>query len=571
MFLAHGNQRCAYRNRVSLRNDVYDDFFSRRDRLIHELEVNCVSISFTLDLWTSPNRTPILAVIGHWYTPDFEEKEEVLEFVEVHGSHTGEVLAEAVLRVLEELKIKHKLFAITGDSAGNNGTLCQSLYNSLKHELDDRFSPIGRPRMRFHGKSSWIRCLAHVIALICKDVLGDLKAGSAKEAKRMLDSWDVEFKTHDYVLPHEDGRSAVAKVRLLNLWILRSSGREQKWKAMPKTRTRRPVYDVDTRWNSTYDMITQFLELEAEYSEFTNAHAQVKCLLLTPGEIVALHQLAHVLRPFKELALKLSESMPSLAMSLEIYWDLDDLLDNVINGKEKYAELDPIIQDAFKSGKSKHLKYSKLSAKNAMLFAAHILDPRCKASMIAMMMPNQRVEMLKMVKKYMITEWPALDEVQLPDIQPELDTERPEGMSIAFWRMLLGQRQKVYDAGMQGANSELERWLQSEPLALDPSTRKDPDFLRKWWKNHACEWPRLAYAARDLLACSSSEVDVERLFSGCRDEYGVRRHALKAETVRVMSLLRSAYSNEDNIDSERIKEAYLLSLGNLQHPCYFPS
>ena len=156
MFLAHGNQRCAYRNRVSLRNDVYDDFFARRDRLIHELEVNCVSISFTLDLWTSPNRTPILAIIGHWYTPDFEEKEEVLEFVEVHGSHTGEVLAEAVLRVLEELKIKHKLFAITGDNAGNNGTLCQSLYNSLKHEFDDRFSPIGRPRMRCRTPLLWV-------------------------------------------------------------------------------------------------------------------------------------------------------------------------------------------------------------------------------------------------------------------------------------------------------------------------------------------------------------------------------------------------------------------------------
>jgi hypothetical protein len=39
--------------------------------------------------------------------------------------------------------------------------------------------------------------------------------------------------------------------------------------------------------------------------------------------------------------------------------------------------------------------------------------------------------------------------------------------------------------------------------------------------------------ARDLLACSSSEVDVERLFSECRDEYGIRRHVLKAETVSV--------------------------------------
>jgi hypothetical protein len=103
--------------------------------------------------------------------------------------------------------------------------------------------------------------------------------------------------------------------------------------------------------------------------------------------------------------------MPLLAISLEIYWDLDDLLDNVIEGKEKYAKLDPIIRDAFKSGKAKHLKYSKLKAINAMLFTAYILDPCCKASIIAIIMPNQRDELLKMAKEYIITEWPALDEV----------------------------------------------------------------------------------------------------------------------------------------------------------------
>jgi hypothetical protein len=195
-------------------------------------------------------------------------------------------------------------------------------------------------------------------------------------------------------------------------------------------------------------MIMQFLELEAEYTEFINTHNQVKCLLLSSGEIVALHQLTHVLRPFKELTLKLSESMPSLAMSLEIYWDLDDLLDNVIEGKEKYAELDPIIRDAFKSGKAKHLKYSKLKAMNAMLFAAYILDPCCKALMIAIMMPKQRDELLKMAKEYIITEWPALDEVQLPETPSELGAERPEGMLIAYWRMLLKQRQKDRDAGL---------------------------------------------------------------------------------------------------------------------------
>jgi hypothetical protein len=136
-------------------------------------------------------------------------------------------------------------------------------------------------------------------------------------------------------------------------------------------------------------MIEQFLELEAEYMELTRTHPQVQCLLPTNNEIVALHQLAAVLCPFKQLTLKVSESMPSLGRSLEMYWDVVDLLDKVIAAQGKYAELDPNIRDAFKAGKSKHLKYTKLKAKNAMLFAAHTLDPRYRISMIANMMPDQ--------------------------------------------------------------------------------------------------------------------------------------------------------------------------------------
>jgi hypothetical protein len=111
----------------------------------------------------------------------------VLEFIQVKGEHTRERLAEITMKLLEELKLKHKLFAITGDNASNNGTLCYHLFQRLREEYDDRPSPI-RPRMRFHGKLSFIRCLAQVINLIYKDILSSLKAGSAIEAKIALDS-----------------------------------------------------------------------------------------------------------------------------------------------------------------------------------------------------------------------------------------------------------------------------------------------------------------------------------------------------------------------------------------------
>ena len=222
MFIAHG-RRYVYRSRLTLQNHIFDDFYLWRKRLKLELSRNCISISFTLDMQTSLNQKPIFAIIGRQYTTDFEEREEVLEFVEVRGSHVGEDLAKVVEKLCTELSIRDKLFAITGDNAGNNGTLCQSLYTSLKHQYDDKFSLISKPRIYFHGRPSWIRYLAHVIALIASDVLNDLKARSTKEAKKVLDSWDAEAKGAQYNVPDDGGRSAIAKVRLLNLWILYSS------------------------------------------------------------------------------------------------------------------------------------------------------------------------------------------------------------------------------------------------------------------------------------------------------------------------------------------------------------
>src|SRR5712664_3542867 len=138
----------------------------------------------------------------------------------------------------------------------------------------------------------------HMLLMVCKDVLNDLKAGTATEAKALLDRLDKQHKHNRYRIPMDNSRSAIAKVRLLNLWILRSSAREQDWGKL--RRSRKPIYDVDTRWNSAFDMITQYLELEAEYNDFCNTHPQVKCLQLSNTEVVSLAQLANVLAPFKE-------------------------------------------------------------------------------------------------------------------------------------------------------------------------------------------------------------------------------------------------------------------------------
>ena len=47
-------------------------------------------------------------------------------------------MAEVVYEMLQDLNLKHKLLAVTSDSAGNNGTLVEHLHTRLLDEFDDK-------------------------------------------------------------------------------------------------------------------------------------------------------------------------------------------------------------------------------------------------------------------------------------------------------------------------------------------------------------------------------------------------------------------------------------------------
>jgi hypothetical protein len=88
---------------------------------------------------------------------------------------------------------------------------------------------------------------------------------------------------------------------------------------MPKTTSQQLIYDVDSRWNSAYDIIVQYLDLFNKYTVYVDGIPQIKCLLPGDRKTVALRQLAFVLKLFKDITLKVLEDQPSLAYSLEIY------------------------------------------------------------------------------------------------------------------------------------------------------------------------------------------------------------------------------------------------------------
>ena len=87
-----------------------------------------------------------------------------MDFLHIGGHHYGEILADKVFEMLEEYEICDKLFSITADNAGNNGTICTALNILLKN--------IG---IEWDLKKYQISCMNHVINLAVQESIKSIK------------------------------------------------------------------------------------------------------------------------------------------------------------------------------------------------------------------------------------------------------------------------------------------------------------------------------------------------------------------------------------------------------------
>jgi len=116
----------------------------------------------------------------------------LIGFELLKGSHTGEHMAGILYNVLECFSITKRLLCITTDNAGNNGTMWKELEELLNNlDVDNSWS----------SDSTKIPCLAHVIQLVVKAILGAFNIKPA-ESEGVED--DVNGRSVN---------SAIAKVR----------------------------------------------------------------------------------------------------------------------------------------------------------------------------------------------------------------------------------------------------------------------------------------------------------------------------------------------------------------------
>jgi hypothetical protein len=156
-------------SRVTLQRQIQTKAKDRRKEILRKLPKHA-KLSISLDCWTSPFQQAFMAVSGYFIDSEWEYREVLLDFKPLEGEHTGVNLSQEVLELLREYEIKERVLAITTDNASNNLTLVSSLQEThLSQGLSSDTIIIRVP------------CLAHVIQLSLKQLLGQIKANPVNE------------------------------------------------------------------------------------------------------------------------------------------------------------------------------------------------------------------------------------------------------------------------------------------------------------------------------------------------------------------------------------------------------
>jgi len=195
--------------------NIQNEFDLARINIKDVFKANRSKFALTLDVWTAYTQQPFLGITIHWVDTEWVMKTLLLDLILLHESHTGEYLGEKVLELVEDLAIKERLIGFTADNASNNQT-CQRY---LRRFTSPNFM--------------YIRYAAHVLNLAVKEGQKNY-VSQIKKARRFCN----KIKYSPLLLEDMKRIAAILECSFLH-----------------------PELDVKTRWNSTYLMLEQLVEI----------------------------------------------------------------------------------------------------------------------------------------------------------------------------------------------------------------------------------------------------------------------------------------------------------------------
>ncbi|WP_284209408.1 hypothetical protein, partial [Chitiniphilus shinanonensis] len=117
-------------------NEIKEQFTYRKNELIVIFATAPFKVALASDIWTAGKHgLSYICVTAHYLDDNWKLQKRVLSFQIISYPHTGEVVFNAILGVMNEFNLKNdlqnKVFSISFDNASNNGKAVEYFLRSL--------------------------------------------------------------------------------------------------------------------------------------------------------------------------------------------------------------------------------------------------------------------------------------------------------------------------------------------------------------------------------------------------------------------------------------------------------
>lgn len=430
---------------------------------------NIDDIALTTDIWTDINTQSYLGVTAH-YILDYTKKTVMIGISELDDRHTSDNLKEWLLEIIEKWNITlESIVVVVSDNAPN-----------IKKAIVDAF-----------GEEKHLGCYAHTLNLVVAKIIEEDEVVSllCSKVKSIVAFFKKSVILSDLLREHS------------NLKLIQS---------------------VETRWNSTFDMLQRFIQLSDKISLILLQHPTAPPML-SALELQTIKEFMQLLEPFKtattifsgEMYVTGSQIIPiihTLANQLELCQPISEI------GHHMKTVLTQEFQARFKN-----VEHKSLTA------IATILDPRFK-----------KIHFLDRIACcHAINKIKNLLNANKENIQNQQENNLTRSQFInenkSFWtyhEMLLQESKECISSNSTNDEMSIEFkcYLNQIPINI-------MECPLKYWQNYS-QSP-LSKLAKRYLTIIATSVPSERLFSRAGNIITDLRNRLTGEHLQQLLFLNS--------------------------------
>ena len=246
--------------------DLYEEV---KSAVIDELK-NAKTVAVTTDGWTPRATESYVTITAHYISPEWQLKSCVLQTRLLHASHTGVNIAAVLVGSLIEWEpwLPHQLQPIITDNAANMVVA-----------------------VREASMAPHIACFAHTVNLAAQKPLDIPQVQRLQGPIRIVVSFLQKSTTATHLLSEKHKLLSIPSHKLIN--------------------------DVKTRWNSTYDMVTRYVEQQWAIAATLQCPELQKQSVhtLNNTDVILAQLLPTVLEPLKTVTVIMcNDHQPTLSM-----------------------------------------------------------------------------------------------------------------------------------------------------------------------------------------------------------------------------------------------------------------